>query len=152
MCISAWLTARYNSRHDYPFGSVRARVRYILFCSIWTIVMGIIFLVFFFVSSLGSVMTSVAAHFILYVSHIHPQPASLTRKSLDSLIITFILWVAAAAAITEALGGGLSCSHQNYFTYCGQLNAVEGFAWLIWCVPPVTISSRLSQALTRIRP
>ena len=81
MCISAWLTARYNSRHDYPFGSVRARVRYILFCSIWTIVMGIIFLVFFFVSSLGSVMTSVAAHFILYVSHI-PSSSSLVDPKI----------------------------------------------------------------------
>lgn len=30
--------------------------------------MGIVFLVFFFVTALGSVMTSVAAHFILYVS------------------------------------------------------------------------------------
>ncbi|RXW17497.1 hypothetical protein EST38_g8357 [Candolleomyces aberdarensis] len=117
MCIAAWLTAKYNSNSDAPFGSVRVRVRYILFCSIWTIVMGTAFLVFLV---LGSVMSSVAAHFIF-------------------LIITFILWVAAAAAITESLGGGLSCSHQNYFTYCGQLNAVEGFAWLIWILVTITL-------------
>jgi hypothetical protein len=61
--------------------------------------------------------------------------ASLQWLTLgDSLAITFILWIAAAAAITESLGGGLSCSHQNFFAYCGQINAVEGFAWLIWCV------------------
>jgi len=113
MCIAAWLTARYNSRHDYPFGSVRARVRYILFCSIWTIFVGAIFMIMFWVSSLSSIFTSVAAHFIF-------------------LLITWILWIAAAAAITESLGGGLSCSHQNFWAYCGQLNAVEGFSWLIW--------------------
>ncbi|TEB32543.1 hypothetical protein FA13DRAFT_1687274 [Coprinellus micaceus] len=120
MCISAWLTARYNSRHDYPFGAVRTRVRYILFCSIWTALVGAIFMILFLVTSAGSIMTSVAANFIF-------------------LAITFILWIAAAAAITESLGGGLSCSHQNFFAYCGQINAVEGFAWLIWILVTITL-------------
>lgn len=120
MCVSAWLTAKYNANHNYPFGAVRARVRYILFCSIWTALVGAIFLVLFWVTSVGSIMTSVAAHFIF-------------------LIVTFILWIAAAAAITESLGGGLSCGHQNFFAYCGQLNAVEGFAWLIWILVTFTL-------------
>ncbi|MCL6394512.1 hypothetical protein EXT73_31065, partial [Pectobacterium atrosepticum] len=120
MCIAAWLTARYNSRHDYPFGSVRARVRYILFYSVWTIVVGSLFLIMFWITAAGSIMTSVAAHFIF-------------------LFVTFILWLAAAAAITSSLGGGLSCSHQNFWAYCGQLNAVEGFAWLIWILITFTL-------------
>ncbi|KAF6753208.1 hypothetical protein DFP72DRAFT_1010763 [Ephemerocybe angulata] len=113
MCIAAWLLSRYNTRHNYPFPSVRIRVRYILFCSVWTIVVGTIFLVLFWVTAAGSIFTSVAAHFIF-------------------LFITFVFWIAAAAAITETLGGGLSCSHQNFWAYCGQLNAIEGFAWMIW--------------------
>lgn len=120
MCIAAWLTARYNARHDYPFKAVRIRVRYILFCSIWTIFVGTIYLILFWVTAVGSIFTSVAAHFIF-------------------LFITFILWIAAAAAITQSLGGGLSCSHQNFWNYCGQLNAVEGFAWLIWILVTFTL-------------
>jgi hypothetical protein len=120
MCIAAWLTARYNSRHDYPFRAVRTRVRYILFCSVWTIAIGLVYLILFWVTAVGSVITSVASHFIF-------------------LFITFILWLAAAAAITQSLGGGLSCSHQNFWNYCGQLNAVEGFAWLIWILVTFTL-------------
>jgi hypothetical protein len=32
------------------------------------------------------------------------------------------------------LGGGLNCSNQNEFSYCGQLNALEAFAWIEWFV------------------
>jgi len=120
MCIAAWLTARYNSRHDYPFPAVRIRVRYILFCCIWTILAGSIFLVMFWVMAANSIMTSVAAHFIF-------------------LFVTWILWLAASAAITSTLGGGLSCSHQNTWPYCGQLNAIEGFSWLIWILVTFTL-------------
>jgi hypothetical protein len=120
MCVAAWLTAKYNGNHNYPFGSVRMRVRYILFCSIWTALLGSIFLVLFLVTSAGSIFTSVAAHFVF-------------------LLITFILWIAAAAAMTQALGGGLSCSHQNLWAYCGQLNAVEGFAWLVWILVTIAL-------------
>lgn len=53
---------------------------------------------------------------------------------VHSLAITWVLWLAAAAAITQTLGGSLNCSHETFFIYCGQLNALEGFAWLIWFV------------------
>lgn len=49
-----------------------------------------------------------------------------------SLIITWIFWLAAAASITTDLGGTLDCSTQNYFAYCGQLNAMLALSWLIW--------------------
>ncbi len=48
--------------------------------------------------------------------------------------MTWILWLAAAAAITQTLGGSLNCANDSFFVYCGQLNALEGFAWLIWFV------------------
>lgn len=58
-----------------------------------------------------------------------------------SLLVTWILWLAAAAAFTESVGGSLNCSVQTKFVYCGQLNALEGFAWLIWfAFSPFTLS------------
>lgn len=42
--------------------------------------------------------------------------------------------MAAAAAITQTLGGTLNCGVQTHIVYCGQLSALEGFAWIIWCV------------------
>lgn len=51
-----------------------------------------------------------------------------------SLSVTWIFWLAAAAALTQSVGGSLDCSIQTKFVYCGHLNALEGFAWLIWYV------------------
>jgi len=112
MCISAWLTTKYNAHHNYPSLSVRDRVRYLLFVSIWTILFGSVYLVGFLMAS-GTFLASVASHFIF-------------------LLLTWVLWLAGAAAITAAVGGNLNCSTQDVFFYCGQLNALEGFAWLIW--------------------
>ena len=60
---------------------------------------------------------------------------------LFSLAITWIIWLAAAAAITQTLGGSLNCATNTVFVYCGQLNALEGFAWLIWWVHVVFVIS-----------
>ena len=132
LCISAWLTARYNSRHDYPFPAVPVRIRYVLFCSIWTIVMGTSFLVMFSTIGANSVMTSVAAHFIF-------------------LFFTWVFWLAASAAITQTLGGGLSCNIQDVWPYCGQLNAVEGFSWLIWILVTFTLIMVIIRGISAAR-
>jgi len=114
MCIAAWITAKYNARHNFPNSGLRARVRYILFVSIWTVLLGSVYLGLF-ISMAGSMVTSVGSHFIF-------------------LAVTWIFWLAAAAALTQSVGGSLNCSIQTKFVYCGQLNALEGFAWLIWVV------------------
>jgi hypothetical protein len=49
-------------------------------------------------------------------------------------MITWIFWLAAAAAITVDLGGTLDCNTQSYFIYCGQLNAMLAVSWSIWSV------------------
>jgi hypothetical protein len=67
---------------------------------------------------------------MLYSKLIHP----------DSLFVTWVLWLAAAASMTTALGGSLDCSTETYFLYCGQLNAIEAFAWLMWYVPYLLVS------------
>lgn len=58
----------------------------------------------------------------------------LTMMSSTSLFISWALWLAAAAAITHYFGGSLNCGYQNSYVYCGQNNALIGFAWLIWWV------------------
>ena len=65
---------------------------------------------------------------------------SVTESSHSSLIccfslfVTWVFWLAAAAALTQSLGGALDCHTQTEFVYCGHLNALSGFAWLIWFV------------------
>jgi len=69
-----------------------------------------------------------------------------------SVFMTWVLWVAAAAAVTQSIGGNLHCrcvctfslaallpdihclshSTQTEFVYCGHLNALIAFAWMIW--------------------
>ncbi|TFK39358.1 hypothetical protein BDQ12DRAFT_603567 [Crucibulum laeve] len=113
LAISAWLTSRFNSHHNYSSVTERDRVRYVLFCCTWTILFSALYLILFLHSATGSVLTSVASHFVF-------------------LAFTWLLWVAAAASVTQMIGGGLNCKTQEIFVYCGQLNALEGFAWLIW--------------------
>ncbi|GLB41881.1 hypothetical protein LshimejAT787_1004810 [Lyophyllum shimeji] len=120
LAISAWLTARFNLRHDYINVGERDKVRYTLFCATWTIAGSGFFLILFLHSATGSVLTSILAH-LIYLS------------------LTWIFWVAAAIAITTMLGGGLNCSNQDNFVYCGQLNALEAFAWIIWIIVTLTL-------------
>lgn len=67
MCIAAWITAKYNAHHNFPNSGLRARVRYILFVSIWTIIFGSVYMALF-ISMTGSMLTGIASHFLLYVS------------------------------------------------------------------------------------
>jgi hypothetical protein len=110
LSISAWVTARYNTHHDFLSTSLRDRVRFLLFCSIWTTFLSPLFPVLLLLGGV-EVLASVAAHLIF-------------------LFITWVFWLSGAAAITESLGGGLDCS--RHFVYCGQLNALEAFAWIEW--------------------
>jgi len=114
MCIASWITAKYNAHGNFPNSGLRARVRYILFVSIWTITFGSVYLALF-IAMAGSVISSLLSHFVF-------------------LFVTWIFWLAAAAALTQSVGGALNCSTQTFFVYCGQLSALEGFAWLIWVV------------------
>ncbi|KAF9055554.1 hypothetical protein BJ165DRAFT_1398385 [Panaeolus papilionaceus] len=112
MCISAWITAKYNANHNNPDSGIRARVRFAVFTSVWSIVITTILLVaFLFMPANG--LASVGSQFVL-------------------LMITWILWLAVAASITQTLGGALDCTTEEKFVYCGQLNALQGFNWLIW--------------------
>ena len=65
----------------------------------------------------------------------------LIRNITYSLFLRWIIWLAAAASITQTLGGTLNCHAQTYFVYCSQLNALSRFAWfmrLVRCGPTLT--------------
>lgn len=111
LAVSAWLTSRFNARHDYFSVTERDRTRFILFASIWTTVLSSCYLLFFFAMP--------------------TNPLSSVLSLMVFLILTWIFWTAGAASITATLGGGLNCS-QTIFVYCGQLNAMEAFAWILW--------------------
>lgn len=112
LAISAWLVSRFNLYHNYRNTSERDRVRFVLFCSCWTVVFSILYAVLFWTFT-SSILTSVLSHIVF-------------------LAFTWVMWTAAAAAVTEMLGGGLNCSTQSFFVYCGQLNALEAFCWIMW--------------------
>ncbi|KAJ6541530.1 hypothetical protein B0H19DRAFT_316853 [Mycena capillaripes] len=113
LSLSAWLTSQFNKHNDEVNLSERDRVRFTLFASTWTIVFSALFLILFAHSANGSILTSVLAHLVF-------------------LGFTWIIWTAAAAAVTEMLGGGLNCKGQDFFAHCNQLNALEAFAWIEW--------------------
>ncbi|OBZ68459.1 hypothetical protein A0H81_11482, partial [Grifola frondosa] len=100
----------------------------------WTIFFSLFYLALFLHSaSEGSVLTSVLSHGIF-------------------LFITWVFWLSGAAAITNSLWWRteLQASHTSYVAmrihlsdydssshsgqpvYCGQLNALEAFAWITW--------------------
>ncbi|KAG2141024.1 hypothetical protein DEU56DRAFT_911514 [Suillus clintonianus] len=131
LAISAWLTSQFNAHHNYFSLAERDRTRFLLFASIWTIVFSAAYMFFFF-SIPDNVLSSVASHVVF-------------------LCLTWIFWTAGAASITAALGGGLNCNTQSVFVYCGQLNALEGFAWVIWVLVTFAIFVVLIRAIRSAR-
>ncbi|KIY51963.1 hypothetical protein FISHEDRAFT_36087 [Fistulina hepatica ATCC 64428] len=131
MSLSAWLTARFNKHHNQRSNTERDRVRYVLFCSIWTIVFTSLYLVGFWYSATGFILTSVASHFIF-------------------VFISWAFWLAAAAAVTHMLSGGLECSC-TAFVYCGHLNALEAFSWILWILFTFALVAVITRGVVAIR-
>ncbi|KAI0347858.1 hypothetical protein BDW22DRAFT_1349932 [Trametopsis cervina] len=110
LAIASWLVSRFNAHHNYFSTDERDRTRFLLFTSIWTIFFSFLYMLLFLHSaSSGSVLTSVGSHGVF-------------------MFLTWIFWLAGAAAITDTLNGGLNCG--TGVIYCDQLNALEAFAWV----------------------
>ncbi|KAK7035932.1 aldehyde dehydrogenase [Favolaschia claudopus] len=120
LALSAWLTSKFNMLHNQRSLTERDRVRFTLFTSTWTIFFSGLLIMLFWHSSDGSILTSIISHLII-------------------LGFSWIMWTAVAAAITEMLGGGLNCGHQDVYVYCNQLNALEAFAWVEWLLVTIAI-------------
>ncbi|KAI0005560.1 hypothetical protein BJV74DRAFT_762072, partial [Russula compacta] len=129
LSISAWLSARYNTHHNYLSTTERDRVHFLLFCSIWTTVLSPIFPTLLLLES-ANILTGIAAHVIF-------------------LFLSWVFWLSGAAAITDSLGGGLDCN--LHYVYCGQLNALEAFAWMEWVLLMVGFIYALVVAVRAVR-
>ncbi|KAJ7045270.1 hypothetical protein C8F04DRAFT_1249697 [Mycena alexandri] len=145
LSLSAWLTSQFNRFHNERTLSERDRVRFTLFTSTWTVVWAALLLLLFAHSATGSMLTSVLAHLVL--------PAYLYDLQLifPSLGFTWLLWTAAAAAITDMLGGGLNCRLEDAFAYCNHLNALEAFAWIEWLLCTFAIAVVIWRGISSAR-
>ncbi|OCH92988.1 hypothetical protein OBBRIDRAFT_818029 [Obba rivulosa] len=131
VAISGWLVGKYNSHHNFPSTSVRDRARFLLFTSCWTVFFSLFYLALFLHSAGGSILTSVLSHAVF-------------------LFITWVFWLAGAAAITDSLGGSLHCSNSGV-VYCGQLNALEAFAWIEFVLLTIALFVVLLRGITSSR-
>ncbi|KIK42627.1 hypothetical protein CY34DRAFT_83231, partial [Suillus luteus UH-Slu-Lm8-n1] len=108
--ISAWLTSQFNTHYNYYSLAGRDCTRFLLFTSIWTIAFSS-HRMFFDFPPPDSVLCSMASHI--------------------SLCLTWVFWTAGASSITATLSVQLNRNTQSLFVYCGQLIALEVFAWVI---------------------
>lgn len=138
LAISAWLTARFDARLDYFSIAERDGTHFILFASLWTSVLFITF----FLGMFGMMARSRGDKVIRAITS--------NGFHVSFLLLTWIFWTAGAASITSVLGGGLNCS-QTIFAYCGQLNAMEAFSWLIWILVTLATVAVLIQAINSTR-
>ncbi|KAI0082123.1 hypothetical protein K474DRAFT_1611884 [Panus rudis PR-1116 ss-1] len=130
LAISAWLVSRFNAHHNYLSLAVRDRTRFILFTSIWTIVVSFLFIGFFRFAR-GSIFASVGSHGVV-------------------LFLTWLFWTAAAASITAAYAGGLDCGGDGV-VYCGQQNAQEAFAWVEWILSTLALFTVIIRGIISAR-
>ncbi|VDC06707.1 unnamed protein product [Peniophora sp. CBMAI 1063] len=103
--LSAFLVSVFSS----------SRLNFLLFTSIWTLLLAPAFVGLFFRAP-GHIASSVGAHWLF-------------------LILTWIFWLAAAAALSDALDGWFVGGCSAYiFGHCGTLRAAEAFAWIIFII------------------
>ena len=129
--ISGFLVQRFHSLHNYTNLGERDRVRFILFTSAWTLITAVAVWLWhsnFFRVQPGAPRSTTAA-------------SSLMAGRLVLISIPWVLWIVAARAITDTLGGGrtLNCWEQTTFVYCGHLNALEAFSWMVWVMLTIAI-------------
>jgi len=132
LSLTAWLTSRYSEKGEHRNKTERDRVHFALFGSIWTVLGALFYMVLFFHSATGSILTSVASH-------------------LGYLALTWIIWTAGAGATTQLVGGGLKCKAQQWFAHCNQMNALMGFSWSLWILTTVLLIFVLARGITLAR-
>ncbi|KAG1838593.1 hypothetical protein DFJ58DRAFT_813829 [Suillus subalutaceus] len=130
LSISAWLTSRFTAHHNYFSLAERDRTRFLLFTSAWTIVFSSLFMCFFYLP--GSVLDSVVSHIFF-------------------LFLTWVFWTAGATSITTALSGELNRNTPSVFAYPVQLNALQGFAWVIEALVTLALLAVLIRGIIATR-
>jgi hypothetical protein len=110
LSISAWLTSRYNDHHNFLSTSERDRVRFLLFCSVWSTFLSPILPVLVLLEW-AQFMAGLAAHVILCAIFISLRSVLPSILISGSIFLSWVFWLSGAAAITESLGGGLNCEY-----------------------------------------
>lgn len=117
--ITTILISNYNSNDSYFSDSLRDRLKFLLFTSIWSLIFTSIYLFGIFKLP-TNFLFSLASH-------------------AGFLFITWIFWLSGAAALSDTLSG-LSCGDMFLtnarinvgIPYCHSLRAVQAFAWIEW--------------------
>ena len=139
--ISAFLVNKYDHLNNYTNLGERDRVRLILFNSVLTLFFAVI-------------------EWMVYSEFFHPSTlqsmnaaSGMMAHRLVLMFIPWVLWIVAARTITDTLGGGraLNCSEQTTFVYCGHLNALEGFTWIIWIMLTIAIFMVILRTILAIK-
>ncbi|GAA5839506.1 hypothetical protein JCM11251_002743 [Rhodosporidiobolus azoricus] len=105
--IAASLIQDFSS--EFPrSNSVRDKVCFLLFVGLWTFVFSFVY-IFGFLKATTSFAFSIASHAVW-------------------IFITWVFWLAGAAAITAALGTNWNRGHED------TLYALEAFAWINWII------------------
>ncbi|TKY85825.1 hypothetical protein EX895_005366 [Sporisorium graminicola] len=113
--IASTLVADYNSNHNAPTAGINNATRFLLFAGWWGFLVGVVY-TGLFLASVGGVLTSIAGHGI-------------------AIFLTWIFWLAGAAALTDRTGGSFSCTGKGYpFPYCNSTKALTAFAWIGWII------------------
>jgi len=111
--VTSWLVSKENKHHNYVSPAAKHRTIFLVFVSWWTVLLTLWYLVTYLVTKVTSMFSSIGSH-------------------MTFLIITWILWIAAAASITAAFGGGVKCHSFTGVPYCRQQDVMIAFAWLVW--------------------
>ncbi|CBQ73096.1 conserved hypothetical protein [Sporisorium reilianum SRZ2] len=113
--IASTLVADYNSNNNAPTMGINNATRFLLFAGWWGFLVGVAY-TGLFLASVGGVITSIAGHGI-------------------AIFLTWLFWLAGAAALTDRTGGSFSCNGKGYpFPYCNSTKALTAFAWIGWII------------------
>ncbi|GAC71744.1 checkpoint 9-1-1 complex, HUS1 component [Moesziomyces antarcticus T-34] len=113
--IASTLVADYNSNGNAPTKGIENATRFLLFAGWWGFLIGAVY-TGLFLASVGGVITSIAGHGV-------------------ALFLTWIFWLAGAAALTDRTGGSFNCADKGYpFPYCNSTKALMAFAWIGWII------------------
>ncbi|KAJ9479075.1 hypothetical protein PHBOTO_002548 [Pseudozyma hubeiensis] len=113
--IASTLVADYNSNNNAPTMGINNATRFLLFAGWWGFLVGAAYLGLF-LASVGGVITSIAGHGV-------------------AIFLTWIFYLAGAAALTDRTGGSFNCADKGYpFPYCNSTKALMAFAWIGWII------------------
>lgn len=119
-----------GNRHGYDTASLRDRLRFLLFVSLWTIILGGAYLAGFLVAA-GSFLFSIASHTVF-------------------IVLTWIFWLVGAAALTGTLSGHVSGGDASY-AHPNQLNSAEAFSWIPFVLSTILLIGIISAAVRSAR-